>query len=250
MAIGRMEDPASVLPLLQVAEAPRHVLWVIDPAPTERVVYVSPSFERIWGRPPGALYADPREWVTGIHPDDRELVRAAYDHWVRAPRERTYDIEFRVVRPDGTQRWIHDSGHAVVSASGALQLTGIAEDITDRRRDQDALRDQQRHFREMTESLEQLVWATRPDGHADYLSPQWVTYTGVPAEQQYGDGWLMQVHPEDRPAVAAAWRAAVRDGVPYAVEMRRRGKPTAPRSGTAPSRTSPNAAKPRPASAR
>jgi PAS domain S-box-containing protein len=221
MAFGSMVDPGSCA-LLQVAEAPRHVLWVIERDPAERVAYVSPSFERIWGRPVAALYSDAREWMSGIHPDDRERVRAAYEHWVGAPRERTYDIEFRVVSPGGAEHWIHDTGHAVVSASGSLQLTGIAEDITERRRDENALREQQRHFREMTESLTQLVWSTRPDGHADYLSPQWVQYTGVPAEQQYGDGWLMQVHPDDRPAVAMAWRAAVRDGVPYAVEMRLR----------------------------
>ncbi|MET0350608.1 MAG: PAS domain-containing protein [Rhizobacter sp.] len=216
-----MVDPESSA-LLQVAEAPRHVLWVIEPSPVERVAYVSPSFERIWGRPVAALYADPREWVTGVHPDDRERIRAAYDHWVAAPHERTYDIEFRVVRPDGAEHWIHDTGHAVVSASGALQLTGIAEDITERRRDEECLREQQRYFREMTESLTQLIWATRPDGHADYFSPQWVQYTGVPAEQQHGDGWLMQVHPDDRPAVAVAWRRAVSGGDPYAIEMRLR----------------------------
>ncbi|ARN21928.1 PAS domain-containing sensor histidine kinase [Piscinibacter gummiphilus] len=221
MAIGSKVDPESSA-LLQVAEAPRHVLWVHDTAPSDRVCYVSPSFERIWGRPVTALYADPQEWIAGVHPDDRERVVAAYDHWVAAPRERTYDIEFRVVHPEGTERWIHDTGHAVLSASGNLQLTGIAEDITDRRRDEDALREQQRYFREMTESLTQLVWATRPDGHADYLSPQWIQYTGVPAELQYGDGWLMQVHPDDRPAVAVAWRRAVRDGTPYAIEMRLR----------------------------
>ena len=129
MAFGSMVDPESSA-LLQVAEAPRHVLWVIEPDPLERVAYVSPSFERIWGRSVAALYADPEEWVAGIHPEDRERVVAAYEHWVAAPRERTYDVEFRVVSPGGAEHWIHDTGHAVVSESGSLQLTGIAEDIT------------------------------------------------------------------------------------------------------------------------
>jgi len=235
MAIGSMVDPESGAPtpgvagpedplqrLLKVAEAPRHVLWVHEPSPSGRTCYVSPSFERIWGRPASEAYADSSAWLAGIHPDDRERVRTAFDTWAAAPRDHVYDIEFRVVCPDGGEHWIHDTGHAVFSASGELQLTGIAEDITERRRAEEILRDQQQHFREMTESVAQLVWSTRPDGHADYFSPQWVGYTGVPAEQQHGDGWLMQVHPDDRAAVALAWRTAVRDGTPYATEMRLR----------------------------
>lgn len=238
MAIGTMQhpetrplppDPSSApialvedaIPLLQVAAAPSHVLWVVELVPTEHVAYVSPSFERMWGRPVHALYADYREWIRGVHPDDRTRVRAAFEHWLADPTRRRYDVEFRVVRPDGREHWIHDTGHAVFSPQGELQrLTGIAEDITERRQLEDTLRDRQRYFRNMAETLSQLVWATRPDGYTEYLSPQWVQYTGVPAEDQLGDGWLMQIHPDDRPAVARAWQAAVRTGTPYAVEMR------------------------------
>lgn len=217
---GEVDD--GLLPVRPLAAGPRHVLWVYTADAPDRVAYVSPSFERIWGRPVAALYADPRQWLEGIHPDDRAAVAAAYDIWVADPEAHDFDIEYRVVRPDGAVHLIHDVGHAVTAPGGARQLTGIAEDVTERRRHEAALREQLHYFRDLTETLSQLVWGTRPDGHCDYLSPQWLQYTGVPAHAQHGDGWLELVHPDDRGAVAQAWRGAVRADGPYHIEMRLR----------------------------
>ena len=64
------------------------------------------------------------------------------------------------------------------------------------------------------------MWTCRPDGLCDYLSPQWVEFTGVPEAQQLGFGWLDQVHPDDRSALMTAWSAAVATGEPFEVEFR------------------------------
>ncbi|HEY6880160.1 MAG TPA: PAS domain S-box protein, partial [Polyangiales bacterium] len=79
------------------------------------------------------------------------------------------------------------------------------------------LREQQlalQHRAELTtlvESVPNLMWACAVDGPCTYLSPQWLRYTGIPAEPQLGDGWLQQVHPDDRDSLMAAWMRSVRN---------------------------------------
>jgi PAS domain S-box-containing protein len=64
-------------------------------------------------------------------------------------------------------------------------------------------------FRQIAETLPQLVWTTLPDGQPDYFSPQWLAYTGVPEQEQIGNGWIAQVHPDDRERVLARWQESV-----------------------------------------
>ncbi|HEY9422732.1 MAG TPA: ATP-binding protein [Thermoanaerobaculia bacterium] len=77
-------------------------------------------------------------------------------------------------------------------------------------------------FRQMTDSLPALVWTTRPGGFCDFLSRQWVEYTGVPEQLHHGEGWFEAIHPEDRPRVFAIWCAAMEERASYDVEYRLR----------------------------
>lgn len=93
-------------------------------------------------------------------------------------------------------------------------------DITEMKRAEAALRNSETHFRQLAASLPQLVWTCFPDGRYDYLSPQYVEFTGVPEAQQLGLGWLDQVHPEDRGRLISVWNKAVAIGEPFTVEFR------------------------------
>ncbi|MGI3777813.1 MAG: ATP-binding protein [Janthinobacterium lividum] len=75
----------------------------------------------------------------------------------------------------------------------------------------------------LIEELPQLVWTCLPGGECDYLSRQWVEYTGVSEAEQLGFGWLRAIHPEDGPRTDAHWRGAVRGEHPYDIEFRLRG---------------------------
>lgn len=83
-----------------------------------------------------------------------------------------------------------------------------------------ALGESESRFRQLAESLPHLVWTCRPDGFCDYLSPQWVEFTGMPEAQQLGSGWLDQVHPDDRSALMTAWNRSVATGEPFEIEFR------------------------------
>jgi PAS domain S-box-containing protein len=93
-------------------------------------------------------------------------------------------------------------------------------DIDDLIRIEDALRESESRFRKLAESLPQLVWTCRADGTCDYISPQFVAYTGVPEAEQLGFDWLRQIHPDDREPLFASWNRTVATGEPFDVEYR------------------------------
>ncbi len=106
------------------------VIWIRALEP-EKIVYASPSFERIWGIPVGALYRNPRLWTDVIHADDRERVIRTFAQWI-AGESINHDIEYRIVGSNGPLRWIHERGALSFDASGKAHLaSGIATDITD-----------------------------------------------------------------------------------------------------------------------
>jgi PAS domain S-box-containing protein len=84
-----------------------------------------------------------------------------------------------------------------------------------------ALRESEQRFRTLAESVPQLVWTCLPDGRCDYLSRQWLAYTGVAEDSQLGLEWLShEIHPDDRRRTLEAWINAVQDRAPYDVEYR------------------------------
>ena len=117
----------------QVTETIDQVFWMTTVDKNE-MLYISPAYERIWGRSCQSLYDSPRTWLEAIHPEDRPgLARATTTK--QASGE--YDVEYRIVRPDGSERWIHDRGFPVRDASGKVRrIAGVAEDITEAKRDE------------------------------------------------------------------------------------------------------------------
>jgi PAS domain S-box-containing protein len=122
----------------QLADNIREVFWITD-VDKNKMIYVSPAYEQIWARKIEQLYASPRDWIDAIHPEDRERITDA------ALSKQTlgkYDEEYRIVRPDGSVRWIQDRAFPVYGDSGKVyRVVGIAEDITDRKQIWDALRE-------------------------------------------------------------------------------------------------------------
>lgn len=120
-----------------------HEVFYLERLGAAEVLYVSPAYEKIWGRPCGELRTNPGAWVTAVHPDDRERLLDMLRS--RRPRE-GHDIEYRIIRPDGGFRWIRDRSFPVLDEAGKVyRLAGICEDITERKRLQRELLDISEH---------------------------------------------------------------------------------------------------------
>ncbi|MEO8699462.1 MAG: ATP-binding protein [Kofleriaceae bacterium] len=111
----------------QLAENIHEVFWLSDPAGTT-MLYVSPAYERIFGRSCTSLYTDPRDWQRTLHPEDRDRMIAFASAATAEVRQAT----FRIVR-DGRARSIHTSVFPVRDAVGAvIRVAGVSEDITEK----------------------------------------------------------------------------------------------------------------------
>jgi PAS domain S-box-containing protein len=111
----------------QFAEHSATVLWVLD-LETNRLEYLSPAYETIWGEPVEAALNDPDHWIETLHPEDRALA-AKFRERVLRGEEATQ--EYHIVRPDGGVRWIRDTFFPIRDEHGRIRRAGgIAQDIT------------------------------------------------------------------------------------------------------------------------
>ena len=121
----------------QITENIREVFWLAD-AVSRELLYVSPGFDLIWGRSRDQLRTSPGLWLDAVHGDDRHKVeQAVSNQHIAAAR----DLQYRVVRPDGSVRWVHDRAFPVRDASGRVyRVAGVAEDITGQRQAESKIR--------------------------------------------------------------------------------------------------------------
>ena len=212
---------------LQFAAAERHVLWVLELLPARRVIFVSPAFESVWGRPLQALHADADLWSRCIHEDDRAAVLAAFFRWLADPQRVPYDVEYRVVRPDGSERWIHDSGSSVAGTPSApSRMTGIAEDITERKLAQLALQAEQQRITAIAQAAPSVLHTFRRGADGSLSFP----YGAERVEKLYrlpagtvardASQVFARVHPEDAAEAFRSIEASARHLTPWQAEFR------------------------------
>ncbi|HMZ97863.1 MAG TPA: PAS domain-containing protein, partial [Nitrospira sp.] len=119
-------------------------VWFAQAQPPQ-VLYVNPAFERIWGLPAARFYENPKLWRDCVHPDDQRMVTEVYDTELTRPTGRDVQLLYRIIRPDGQTRWIHDRMVIHRTDTGEVDsLSGITEDITDARELEDQLRQAQK----------------------------------------------------------------------------------------------------------
>ncbi|SFM47979.1 EAL domain-containing protein [Rugamonas rubra] len=116
----------------QLAENIGDIFYLVDIG-TGRVLYISPAYQAIWGRSCASRYAAPASWKAAIHPDDLAEVERRERAWQQVPGHRDgYDYRYRIVRPDGALRHIHDRGFPIRDAHGLVyRVAGLAADVSE-----------------------------------------------------------------------------------------------------------------------
>lgn len=124
----------------QLAKHIEGAFWMWDPG-DQRMLYLSPGFEKIWGRSAEEAYADPSVLMDVIHEEDRDIVRrrAKNGHLEEG------EYRYRIVRPDGSIRWIRNRSFAIRDPDGSIyRYVGLAEDATKDHELQQTLRQSQK----------------------------------------------------------------------------------------------------------
>jgi len=183
----------------QIAESIDDVFWV-STADRFELEYVSPSFAQIWGHPVEAVLKKPSLWMDPVVPGDRGLVMEALE----SAKEDGYEIEYRIVRPDGELRWIFDRAFPVREDGELVRFIGVAEDITNRKLAEE-------RFAVLGQQVADGIQIIAPDGQILFATPAAATALGYPAEALRGRNALELVHPDDRPELAAMLADLVRE---------------------------------------
>lgn len=187
----------SELRFRQIAENIREVFFLSD-LRGEKCHYVSPAYEDIFGRSCESLYANPQSWVDAVHTEDRKRV---VQQLANLQSGVGYELEYRIARPDGAQRFIRSLGFPIRNEEGQVyRLAGVAEDVTDQVRLREELYEREAGLRRAHSLAKLAHLVTRPDGSFESWSDSLPNLISVRPEQVASStrAWLKLVHPDDR----------------------------------------------------
>ncbi|WP_392531069.1 PAS domain-containing protein [Nostoc sp. C117] len=167
----------------------------------------SDNLEALFGLQPGEFDGSFQMFAARVHPDDRDRVLAAVDRAVATGED--YDIEFRVVYPNGTIRWALSQGKVFYDQHGQpMQMAGIDLDITERKRSAETLRESEERFRQLAENIDAVFWIKEVlENRVSYVSSAYQRLWGLNPQELYEgqQAWVDRIHPEDREATDRAF---------------------------------------------
>jgi len=173
----------------------------------------------LFGLPPGTRMNAER-FMASIHPDDRAKVAAAIRRSIDLNEE--YETEYRCIWPDGSIHWVHSRGRRYGDPYGRhVRLAGIAFDITDRKRAEEALRENEERLRVVVDAARLGTWDLNTITGELVWSDRCLALFGFPAGTKMTfERFLAAVHPEDRHKVTDVVRFPPEGEMGFSIEIR------------------------------
>jgi PAS domain S-box-containing protein len=202
----------------QLTENITEVFWMTNPV-KDKILYVSPGYEKIWGRSCESVYERPAAWLEAIHPEDRERIKAS----AGLQSLGAYDEEYRIIRPDGSIRWVRDRAFPIKDRSGRVyRITGIAEDITERKETGEALKEGEERLRMAINAARMYTWDFDPATGRLIRSEHYREVYGVelPGSETSFLTFLQTIYPQDRKRMEQTLDRALREKTPFHVDFR------------------------------
>ena len=162
--------------------------------------------------------------LSRIHPGDRDLVQQTLDRVIETKED--FDLEHRLLMPDGSVKHLHVLARALTTPSGNLEFVGAVTDVTKQvqtettlekalqeiKRRNEALRASEHNLDLIINTIPALAWSARPEGSAEFFNQHYLEYVGLSAEQVKDWGWTVAVHPEDLNGLAGSWQSIMASG--------------------------------------
>jgi len=159
---------------------------------TDEVIWTE-SMERLFGLEPGTFEGTFEAFAERVHPEDLAVVEAAIERAVE--RSGLFQTEYRIERTDGEQRWVYARGEVHTDGDRGRRIIGIVTDITDRKRNDEALRQQKRQYRQLVERLPQAHYTIDSEWRVRFCNETLAERFGKPVEEIEGE-LLWDVFPE------------------------------------------------------
>jgi len=181
----------------------------------------SVTTEALHGLPPGSFDGTYKSFIRSLHPEDQELVTQAVHRTLEEGAD--YNIEFRVIWPDGSVHWVVSKGQVYYDSSGkAVRMTGINMDMTKRKQAEEALRESEARLRLALEAAHTGIWDWNIPLNKVTWSDNFERLFGLETGS-FGrtyQAFLECVHSEDREFVAQSVKSAVEEGANHEIEFR------------------------------
>ena len=160
-----------------------------------------------------------RELVPPSDPKNIEYLQ----HFIRGGF-RLSDGESHEVDKYGLPKYFINNLYGIIENGALVRVWGTQRDVTDARRIQDALKQSEELFRQLADTMPQIVWVARSDGYHEYFNQRWYQYTGLTEDESIGLEWGIPIHPDDRERTAKRWAYALESTETYEIEYRLRTK--------------------------
>jgi PAS domain S-box-containing protein len=191
------------------------VVAILDPE--GKVTYISPSIQALFGFAPEEIAG--QSLFAFIHPEDAPRTQALIAEALRDPT-RTFVTELHTRHKDGRWRWIAAAGRNLLADSAVGGIVANFQDITERKRAEEALRESEKRFRTMADGSPSPIWVTDAEGERIFANRQYREYFGISEQEVERGEWKPFLHPEDAPAYVRCFVSSLQERRPFSAEAR------------------------------